>query len=127
MGVTPAQTPWERARAVYADGKSPRSFEHDLVLHFEHGFVFATPQYFVMGRPVKSSAPTGEILNPEITWPRDECDCWHVWLCIAPDMLTVMRLMPWHLPKVSFERSHELRLLEMERIKQFNERIQTHG
>ena len=122
--------PFDEARAVYADGKSPRSFEHDLVLHLEHGFVFSTPAYFVMGRPVKSSAPEYAILNPCVNWPRAECDCWHVYLC-AGDIKRAFGVMPWPLPCVSYERDGKLRFLTMEQVirttEMANERTQNHG
>jgi hypothetical protein len=119
VAAAPAPSPWERARAVYADGKSPRTFEWDLILHFEHGFVFSGPDYFLMGRPVNSASPVAYVLNPEVNWPREECDCWHVWLSICPNIETLRRLMPWPLPLVSFERGGQVRFVETDRLTAF--------
>jgi hypothetical protein len=126
VAAAPALSPWERARGVYADGKSPRTFEWDLILHFEHGFVFSTPEVFVMGRPVRSSAPAADILNPDKNWPRAECDCWHVWLC-AGDVRGALRLMPWPLPLASFERGGEVRFASIGRIAEMADELRKGG
>jgi len=115
-GASAAVSPFERARAVYADGRSARSFEWDLMLHLERGFVFSTPEYFVMGRPVNSRAAVADILNPAVNWGRGECDCWHVWLCVCNSggLARIKELVPWPLNWVSFERDGELKLWVLE-------------
>lgn len=101
-------TPFEQAKAVYEAEPCARSFDEDLQWHFLNGYVFSTPTYFVMGRPVCSKAAHDLIVNPAITFPMDDCDCWHLYL-MAGDMPAIFQLAPYHLPLVSFERRNELR------------------
>jgi len=89
-----------------------RTFAEDLALHFEHGFVFSTPDYFIMGRPVPKDAPAEDIVNPAIVFPRAICDCWHCYL-FAGDMAAALAVLPWALPWISFERKNELRIYDM--------------
>jgi hypothetical protein len=108
----------DEARRIYADGKSARTFEHDLILHLDNGYVFSTPEIFVMGRPVRRDAGVECIFNPEIVWPRDECDCWHIYL-MAGSGAALVGLMPWWLPWVSMERDGRLRFHELGRAVDF--------
>ncbi len=73
-------SPYEQAKAVYDNEPSVRPFAEDFALHLEFGFVFCTPRFFVMGRPVNKDAPHGLILDPSYVFPRHECNCWHVYL-----------------------------------------------
>jgi len=116
-------SPFEEARAVYADGRSARSFEHDLILHLEHGCVFSEPEYFMMGRPVVWDADERDILNPEFVFPRERADCWHVYL-FAGDMARAWERMPWPLRKISFERGGRIKIFDTEQLKR---KTQTHG
>lgn len=115
-------TPFEDAVAVYDREPCARSFDEDLRLHLRHGFVFSTPEFFVMGRPVKSSAPTREIVNPACDWPREECDCWHVYL-MAGDMARAWGILPWAMEKFSFERNNRLRVVCARRLQQLTSQI----
>src|SRR6185436_18250051 len=95
--------PFEQAKAVYSKEPCRRSFETDLALHFEFGFVFSTPRFFCMGRPVQRSAPHGLILDPSYTFKPEECDTWLVWL-MAGDVSAAWSVLPWPLPWLCFER-----------------------
>ena len=108
------------ARRVYDREECARSFEADLEAHLMVGFVFSTPSVFVMGRPVLSTAPPAEILDPWQTWPREKADCWHVWLA-AGKLAEMWRHLPYILPWISFERDNRLRLHWFESLrKTFN-------
>ncbi len=67
----------QRLRALYLEHKFPREFEDDLALLLCHGTVIATPDTFVMGRPVRHDAPFEELYDFRRRWP--DADCWHVW------------------------------------------------
>jgi hypothetical protein len=79
-----------------------------LEAHLLNGFVFSTPRYFVMGRPVVRSAPAHLILDPTHVFPATQADCWHVWL-LAGDVGKAWGVLPWELPWMSFERGNVLR------------------
>ena len=73
-----------------------------------------------MGRPVDSAGRHEDIVNPAFEFPREKCDCWHVYL-MAGDTTRVWDIMPYPLPKISFERRNELRFYALDSIR----RIQT--
>jgi hypothetical protein len=89
-----------------------------LILHFERGYVFSTPEVFAMGRPVRRAAPAAEIFNPEVNWPAGECDCWHLYL-IAGSPAAAVRLMPYRLPWLSVERGGGLVFFPLKRVVDF--------
>lgn len=108
-------TPYEQARNVYAKEGGPRTFEEDVLAHCLHGFVFATPDYFAMGRAVDSSADPADILNPSRIFPEWTADCWHVYL-FSGDMAKAWDILPYPLPMFSLERKGELRFYRFEDI-----------
>lgn len=112
-------SPYQIAREVYAKEPCARSFEQDMRLHLEFGFVFSTPDFFAMGRPVVKEGAPGDIVNPGILFPRKQCNCWHVYL-MAGDIGKCWSVMPWPLGWVSFERKNELHFLPMERIRELS-------
>lgn len=74
-----------------------------VTMHLNDGFVFSTPEFFVMGRPVRRDADPQLIRNPAFTWKRDSADAW--WIHgMAGDMSKVIAFMPWPLKWVGFER-----------------------
>jgi hypothetical protein len=111
-------SPIEQAMAVYQKEACARTFDEDLHLHLEHGFVFSTPEFFIMGRPVKSTEEPKYIVNPVIYFT-DDCDCWHIYL-MAGDCSKAWDIMPYPLPLFSFERRNELRFYPMERIRRLS-------
>ena len=67
-----------------------------------NGFVYATPDYFVMGRPVRRAAGVAEICSPK-QFKREESDCWYVH-AFAGDLRAVWGILPYPLPWVAFDR-----------------------
>ena len=108
-------SPYQRARAVYASEPCARTFEEDMEHHLRHGFVFSTPDFFVMGRGVKSKADPRIIFNPEFNFGRELQDCWHVYL-MAGDIAMAWGILPYPLPMFSLERRNELRFYRFEDI-----------
>lgn len=107
-------TPFEQARMVYTKEPCARSFDEDLFLHLENGWVVGTPDFFVMARPVFSWAPAGEVVNPAVKF-YGRCDCWHIYLC-AGDMAKALAFLPYKLPFVSVERKNKLRVWAAEKF-----------
>lgn len=112
-------TPFDQARQVYEREACARSFEQDQLLHYLHGFVFSTPTYFIMGRPVDKDAPPALIVNPAHSFDRRVVSCWHVYLA-SGDLAAAWPVLPWPMPWVSFERRNELRFYPMERIRRLS-------
>ncbi len=112
-------TPFRQAVEAHARDHGPRSFEEDLVLHLQNGFVFSTPDFFIMGRPVVKSAEPALILDPAVRFPRDKCDCWLVYLA-AGNLGKAWSILPWELPWLCFERKNDLRFQELDRIRRLS-------
>lgn len=101
-------TPVELAKQVYDREDCARDFVEDLELHLLNGYVFSTPLYFIMGRPVSVAASHEEIVDPSVVF--EDPDCWHVYLAAGHNPFRAfLRLMPWYLPCVSWERENKLR------------------
>lgn len=91
--MTPAQT----AAATRPD------FDRELAAHLAGGFVFSTPDAFLMGRPVHSGAPHELLADPFHRFPPADCDAWLVWLA-AGDLRAMLRLTPYRLPWLAWAR-----------------------
>lgn len=90
--------PFERAFATY---DAEEDFWRDLHAHLACGYVHSTPDYFVMARPVLSTARPEEIANAFKTW--SEPDAWFIWL-MAGDMTKAWGRFPFELPLIGFSR-----------------------
>lgn len=111
-------TPIDLARRVYRLEPCARTFEEDMGWHLNHGFVYSTPDFFVMGRPVKSGAKPEIIVSLE-RFPATVCDCWHVYL-MAGDMSKAWGILPWELPLVSIERRNVLKFYRLDSIRRLS-------
>jgi hypothetical protein len=106
-------TPIDLARSVYDREVCARSFQEDIDLHLRYGYVFATPEMFVMGRPVKKSASYLDITCPWVTFA--EPDCWWVYLA-AGKMTQMFRHLPYPLPWLGWEVNNKPRFFRYERL-----------
>lgn len=113
-------TPYEQAAQVYQQEPCARPFVEDLEAHLFNGYVFNTPDLFVMGRAVDSSAERAVIVNPWHTFDAEQCDAWLVYLA-AGDLRKLIELFPYPLPKIGFERINKMRFY---RFREFTARIQ---
>jgi len=111
----------ERWAAGYAPG--PRTFRSDLEAHLLHGYVWSTPEWFVMARPVASDGDHDQIKDAWHVF--DPFDCWHIFAYAntTPHNLRglvekFLRLMPYELPLVSWEREkdNDLRFYNLKRF-----------
>lgn len=109
-------TPAQQAAAVYRREECARTFQEDLEAHMLNGYVFNTPTFFMMGRPVARLADPKLIVNPWHKFEREACDCWLVYL-YAGDLREWLRYVPYRLPWVGFERGNVLRFHRFARIR----------
>jgi hypothetical protein len=98
--------PIELAAAVYQQEDCARSFREDLEAHLLNGFVYSTPDAFLMGRPVRRDANPEDIVNPWVNFT--DPDCWHCYL-FSGSLHHTMSMPPFKLPWVSYERKNRLR------------------
>jgi hypothetical protein len=103
-----SMTPVEHAAAVYGSEACARTFREDLEAHLFNGYVFNTPDLFVMGRAVNSTADAAAIVDPWHAFESERCDAWLVYLA-AGDLGKLIELFPYPLPKIGFERMNKLR------------------
>jgi len=111
-------TPYELAQRVYHWEPCARTFEHDRDWHLMHGFVFSTPEFFAMGRPVVQSAPDAVIVGLN-RFPATVCDAWHIYL-VAGDMSKAWGILPWDLPFVTIERRNVLKRYRLDSIRRLS-------
>ena len=92
--MSPAETAAELCRARGGD------FREEMEAHLLHGYVFATPTAFLMGRPMPRSGNAGDLWR---TWPRGECDAWFVWIGVG-DAAELLAMTPFPLPWIGWYR-----------------------
>lgn len=107
-------SPFERAAGVYDIEYSPRTFDHDFILHLRHGYVIANERTFLMGRPICKDADSNLIFDPSHKFASP--DCWLVWLA-AGELQAFFQFMPYYLPWVGWERDNVFRTYPTEKVK----------
>ncbi len=108
-------TPVELAAAVYLHEPCVRTFREDLEAHLLNGYVFSTPEFFAMGRVVRSDAPAEEVVDP---WVRfEEGDAWMAYL-MAGDLGRALAAVPFGLPRIGWERGNVLRFWPLKRFRE---------
>jgi hypothetical protein len=109
-------TPVERAAAVYEREPCARAFVADLELHLLHGYVFNTPEWFMMARPVWSCASHELIIDPSFN-DFAVLDTWHVYLFSGTNIyraaFKAQQLAARVMENVSFEKRNRLRMHRM--------------
>ena len=98
-----AITPYQRMAAKYIEAGKGVAFQYDVAWYLAHGFVFSRPDYFVMGRPVVSSATEAQMMDPDFKFFSCECDCWYVH-AMAGNVVRAFDVMPWKMPFIAFHR-----------------------
>lgn len=111
-------TPFDLAASIYESEPCANTFEHDLLAHMQHGYVFSTPQSFIMGRPVDRHAGGAELFDITFTPPRERQNAWFVW-AYSGDIAHALQFLPYRLPWVVFQRKNDLRTYPMERFESF--------
>lgn len=102
------ESAYDAARAVYDSEPCARTFEEDLALHLRFGYVFSTPDAFIMGRAVNRNAPYQDILSPWVA--QSSPDAWLVWLASGSGALALfMEREPFPMPFIGWERDNKLR------------------
>lgn len=104
--------PIDQARVIYEREWCANPFEVDLQLHLSNGFVFSTPDFFIMGRPVPRGAYFGQIVNPAVVFAPELCDCWHVHV-LAGNASKAWSILPYPLQWLGYQRNNELRFFPM--------------
>lgn len=105
---------FDQARAVYDREECARTFDEDFYLHLQYGFVFSSPDGFIMGRPVARMAREELVRDPGHIFATP--DTWLVYLA-AGSVKNFWRHLPYPLPFVGWERSNVLRFYPSDRVR----------
>ena len=109
-------TPFHRAAQWHLTHCPDHPLAPIVEAHFQNGYVFNTPELFIMARQVSYEWPDEEILDP---WQSDpQGSVWHVWL-YAGDMKAITKLIPYDLPYITFHRRGNLKLYTMREFNRF--------
>jgi len=91
---------------------------YDLVdLHFMFGYVQATPDYFIMGRPVNKEAPHQDLVDIRITYNEHKQNSWFIYF-LSGDMNKALDNIPFYLPYCTFEHKGSLKSYSLDKFKQ---------
>lgn len=93
-------SPYARAYQHYLEHPQHNTFSEYCGWHLQHGFLFSTPDFFIMGRAaVKKSL---EDIGP--TWGAEHNpDTWYIFM-MAGDPSKAWSILPYYLPWIAFER-----------------------
>jgi len=116
MTTHAAQSAVEHAMAVFEREPCGITFASMLEAHLLHGFVFSRPDFFVMLRPVVSSAPRADIIDSWHCFHGEPCDCWHIALA-SGNLAKAWDFLPCELPLMSFERRNRLRFHDLRTLR----------
>lgn len=116
-------TPIDRIREFYQLHPQEQPFEWYLNWHLADGFVFSTPEFFIMGRPIKmypDEEATIHGIDNFAIWDRSEHNCWYVH-AMSGNIAKCWDILPYPLGFIAFERTRngkrELTIMPTERIR----------
>lgn len=117
-------SPYERMAQKYADNPQEHTFDWYCDWHKRHAYLFSTPEYFIMGRPLSKTMieVSGPLL---IEWgDMPGANCYYVHAA-AGDLSKAWSILPRELPYLAFERLRdgklELQILPLSRIRRLTE------
>jgi hypothetical protein len=109
-------SPYETIKALYDLRPEPQPFEAYVRGHLERGFVFSTPDFFIMGLPT-----TKEWLRSKGHSDTSlKADTWFIF-AMAGDTSKAWSILPYELPFLAWERDRphgkELHIYPIQRIR----------
>lgn len=115
---TPSMSPAQVLRELYA--RKGLSFDQYVAIHIDRGFVFSTPDFFVMGRPVCRQWRKEDVFDADQSAPRAVADGWFIH-AMAGDTGKAWSILPWPLGWIGFQRfDNVLRWVPTEVIRRFH-------
>lgn len=113
--------PYQKIKQAYEAHPQEDPFEFYVSWHIRHGFVFSTPEFFIMGREVPKMVIEATQQVELRTFPRAlwSPDTWYIH-AMAGDMKKAWSILPYPLPWIAFERirggARELTILPFQKI-----------
>lgn len=102
-------SPYEQIAEQYRLHPQEESFAYYVEWHMWNGFVFSTPDFFIMGRPVNHVAAREIGVGLWHPSPMLNLDCWYIH-AMAGDMAKAWDILPYPLPYIAWERVREGKL-----------------
>jgi hypothetical protein len=116
-------TPYEVAADWYRIHPQPHSFSYYLIENALHGFVFITPDFFIMGRPANKQLLEQGVRSVQFD---AEPDCWLV-VFACGELSKAWSILPYYLPWIAFERLRngrlDLNVISLSRMRNVSEII----
>ena len=111
-------TPIARAAEYYLSGNPENlgAFYWDVDQHVMHGYVYSTPEYFMLLRPVDRYATESRISDPSYVFTPESCNCWFV-MMMAGDLRRCFVNQPYYLPFCGYAYKDRLRFYKTDTIK----------
>lgn len=105
------------ARNVYERMGYPMSLEYDIADYLQRGYMIRTPDFLVLGKPVKLFTTT----EPHDQWDTVGADAWYIKLLVG-SLKALLDMVPYALPFVCFERwvkgNRNLKTYSYKRVKE---------
>lgn len=112
-------SPYDQTRIDWENKPRERPLRWYEATHKAQGFVFATPTFYLMGRPVRKYAPLEQILDVTHVFDFETCDTWYIFL-LTGEVRQAWNILPWELPWMCWQRDNdpaeELRFYETRRL-----------
>ena len=116
---------WE-AKHLVEQNATGYSWDEVINAHLGQGYCISMPDYFICARPVVKGAPECEIIDPNFTFPLEDCDCWHVWIAVGASIPSLWTLMPHRLQWVSYQslkaHSNRIRYRTINQLERYGKR-----
>lgn len=94
-----------------------RTFDEDIAAHISNGYVFSTPEFFLMGRPVDRFADMKSIDDPWYPFPMERQNTWLVY-AFAGHSQNLLTFMPYPLTWLAWQRrGNPLRIYDLQQAK----------
>jgi hypothetical protein len=75
--MTSVQSPYERIYSQYRDKMPDADFSKIVGWHLQHCYLFSTPEFFCMARPVSRFAPESEVRECTTIFSPYRSDAWY--------------------------------------------------
>lgn len=102
-----------RAARVFIEEPSAVDFQDVLASHLLYGYVYSTPESFIMARPVNINALHEEILDPNADF--DSPNAWFIYAA-AGTLESFLAIEPYPLPFFGWEKRNRIRFWQRERV-----------
>lgn len=99
-------TAYERILEDYARRPRPHPLAWYEERYKREGFLYVTPAFYIMGRPVRKYAEIEQITDDACMFDFETCDTWYI-AEAAGEIRQAWRVLPWELPWICFQRNRE--------------------